>query len=579
MSGLIPQPFIDELLTQTDIVELIDSYVPLKKSGANYTACCPFHNEKTPSFNVVARKQFYHCFGCGANGNAISFIKNYLNQGFIEAVKLLASRLGLQIPDQQTHKNKTQQSLSLYQLMERINQFYQQNLKFHGQVAIDYLRSRGVDGKTAKRYQLGYAPDAWHALENQFKAHKKELVATGALIKNDSGKLYDRYRSRIIFPIHDQRGRIVGFGGRAIHNAQKPKYLNSPETAIFHKSRELYGLYQILAQKTTIESIILVEGYMDVIALAQHDIGNAVATLGTATSNFHIQLLTKHTQKLVFCFDGDLAGQKAAWKAFETCLPHLNTGLDARFMFLPENDDPDSLIRREGKTKFLLRLANATLLNRFFLEKINEGIDTTTLAGKNQLINAAKPYLIQLPEGPYKQLLLDELARITHIESYHLNHHLKNKLSTTHEIKDKTIIRSPIRLAIALLIQYPENLQTCYTKIDISSLDGKGQGLLQKLLWQIMKSPDTNTAMIIERWRNTASFELLSQLASWDHQVPEKELQREFLDIILFLQKQNFEKKIRQYLAKSRNQGLTLSEKQDLQKMLQLRHQNAHTKN
>ncbi len=297
----IPQPFIDDLLNKLDIVELIDSYVPLKKQGANYLACCPFHNEKTPSFNVVAKKQFYYCFGCGANGNAISFIMSYLNQVFTDAVETLASRLGMQVP-RDGRLDKSQQSLSLYQLLNRVSQFYQQLLKTKGQVAIDYLRQRGLSGEIAKRYQLGYAPEAWQTLEAVFKLNKNELIATGMLI-NKEGRTYDRYRHRIMFPIHDRHGRIIGFGGRAIDANQKPKYLNSPETTIFQKSRELYGLHQILQQQKTIDSLIIVEGYMDVIALAQYGINNAVAALGTATSSYHIQLLGKHTKQLIFCFE------------------------------------------------------------------------------------------------------------------------------------------------------------------------------------------------------------------------------------------------------------------------------------
>ncbi|WED43390.1 DNA primase [Legionella cardiaca] len=576
MSGLIPQPFIDELLTRTDIVEFIDSYLPLKKSGHAFVACCPFHNEKTPSFNVVARKQFYHCFGCGASGNVISFAMNYLNQGFIEAVETLASRLGLQVP-REGRTEKNQQSLSLYQLLAQVSQFYQQTLKTKGQAAINYLRQRGLTGEIAKLYQIGYAPPDWQNLEKQFKSHRSELIATGMLIEKEDGKTYDRYRHRITFPIHDRHGRIIGFGGRAIDAQQKPKYLNSPETVIFQKSRELYGLHQILQKQKTIDNIIVVEGYMDVIALAQHGIDNAVAALGTATSIYHIQLLLKHTQHLIFCFDGDAAGRQAAWRALESCLPQLNAGLNASFIFLPEGHDPDSLVREEGNQQFMARLKQAKPLNQFFFETLSRDIDLLSVAGKSQLVNATKPHLLKMQDGPYKQLLLNELARISHIEAHRLLQMISDNTPQTNQAT-KTITRSPIRLAIALLLQNPEIFSASKNYIDPNLLDDKEQDLLKKLLLQVANSPEINTATLIEQWRNTPYFEALGKLAGWDHQVPEQALVKEFIDIILFLQKQNLENKINLYIAKSRNQGLTLSERLKLQEMLKQRHQNVDDK-
>lgn len=501
---------------------------------------------------------------------------NYLNQGFTDAIETLASRLGLQVP-REGRTEKNQHSLSLYQLLEQVSQFYQQTLKTQGQQAITYLRQRGLTGEIAKRYQLGYAISDWQILEKQFRGHRAELITTGMLIQKEDGKTYDRYRHRIMFPIHDRHGRIIGFGGRAIDAQQKPKYLNSPETVIFQKSRELYGLHQVLQTQKTINCIIIVEGYLDVIALAQHGIGNAVATLGTATSTYHIQLLTKHTQHLIFCFDGDTAGRQAAWRALESCLPQLNIGLNASFIFLPEGQDPDSLVREEGATQFLERLQQAKPLNQFFFETLSRNIDLASVAGKSQLVNVTKPHLLKMQEGPYKQLLLDELARITHIESHRLEQLLRDKapqLKTSH----KPITRSPIRLAIALLIQHPEIFNECKHAIDPALLDGKDQELLQKLLQQIAKTPEVNTATLIEQWRNTPYFEALIKLASWEHQVPEVALVKEFVDIILFLQKQNLENKINQYIAKSRNQGLTLSERLNLQEMLKQRHQTVDDK-
>ncbi|MDP1602847.1 MAG: DNA primase [Legionella sp.] len=575
--SLIPREFLDELLSRTDLVELVDGYVPLKKRGNSYIACCPFHSEKTPSFNVVAKKQFYHCFGCGSSGNAISFVMSYLNQGFTDAVETLAARVGMQIP-RESNPEKSQLSFSLYQLLTRVSQFYQHSLK-SSPTAINYLRERGVSGEIAKHFQLGFAPSGWNALENQFKENKADLIKTGMLIEKDDGKTYDRYRQRIMFPIHDRHGRIIGFGGRAIDADQKPKYLNSPETIIFQKNRELYGLHQILQENSAIDNILIVEGYLDVIALAQHGICNAVAALGTATSTYHIQLLSKHTTHLIFCFDGDNAGRQAAWRALENSLPHLNNNLDARFVFLPDNQDPDSLVRAEGKEAFLARLAKAIPLSQYFLDTLTTGLDTNSVAGKSQLINAAKPFLLAMPEGTYKQLLINELSRCTRIENHRIMQIIADQTTpVAGESTHKPISRSPIRLAIAILIQHPEIYSSCQQQIDINSLDGDGQEVLQKLLIQVAENPETNTAALIEVWRDTPLFSSLGKLAGWEHNVPEEALLKEFIDIINFLQKQNFENKINLYIAKSRKQGLTVSERLILQDMLKQRHQTVHDK-
>lgn len=571
MSGLIPQPFIDDLLQRTDLVELIDSYVPLKKRGNSYTACCPFHNEKSPSFNVVARKQFYHCFGCGASGNAISFVMNYLNQGFIDAVETLATRVGLTVP-RDGQNEKTNASQDLYKLMSAVNLYYQKQLKHEGQPAVNYLRSRGLSGEIAKLYQLGFANEGWHNLDKAFPRDQKELITTGMLVKNDDGKIYDRYRNRVMFPIHDRHGRIIGFGGRVLDD-QKPKYLNSPETVIFQKSKELYGLHQILQQKKSIEYIIIVEGYMDVIALAQHGIMNAVATLGTATSSYHIQLLAKHTKSLVFCFDGDNAGKQAAWRALESSLPYLNDGLDARFIFLPEEHDPDSLVRAEGNESFLNRLKQAMPLHRFFLNTLAKNFNLQNPAGKTQLINLVKPFLQKMAEGSYTQLLIDELARLTHIESHRLNLLLTDKApAPAAKEQTATIARTPMRIAVALLLQNPEIYAKCKEQIDPNLLDASEHEILLKLLQQLAANPQANTASLIETWRDHSYFDFINRLAAWNHQVPEAELVKEFIDIILFLQKQNQELIIRRLIEKSRQQGLTEDERISLQKMLQERH-------
>ena len=578
MIGLIPRPFIDELLSHTDIVEFIDSYVPLKKRGTSHIACCPFHNEKTPSFNVIAKKQFYHCFGCGTSGNAISFAMNYLHMSFSDAVETLATRLGMQVP-REGRSEKNQQSLSLYQFLSRVSQFYQKTLKTSGHAAITYLKQRSVSGEIAHLYQLGYAPPGWQTLEAQFKQNINELSATGMLITKDDGKTYDRYRQRIMFPIHDRHGRIIGFGGRAIDAAQKPKYLNSPETAIFQKSRELYGLHQVLQQQPAVTNILIVEGYMDVIALAQHGILNAVATLGTSTSTYHIQLLSKYTKQLIFCFDGDAAGRQAAWRALESSLPHLNTGLDASFVFLPEGHDPDSLVREEGNAEFLMRLKNATPLNRFFLDTLTHDIDSTSLVGKGQLVNAAKPHLLKMSDGPYKQLLIDEIARITRIEPHRIHQLIEDKSTNQTPNANKSITRSPVRIAIALLLQNPEIYSDCSNQLSPTMLDAQKQRVLKTLMQQIAENPSINTAKLVESWRDTPLFESLTKLAAWEHQVPENALNKEFVDIVYFLEKQNRENLVQHLMKKAHADGLTEEERINLQEMLKQRHRNLDVKN
>lgn len=570
MSGLIPRAFLDELLHRTDIVDLINSYIPLKKRGNSFLACCPFHTEKTPSFNVLDKKQFYHCFGCGASGNAISFVMNHLGHDFVETVDLLASRLGLSVP-RENGSDKQNHSADLYQLLAKITIYYQNALK-KSPAAVSYLQQRGINGLIARHYQLGFALPGWNHLDKHFRTSKNELLQTGMLIKKDNGQCYDRYRERIMFPIHDKKGRLIAFGGRVINNNEKPKYLNSPESPIFQKNRELYGLYQAIQANNILANIIIVEGYLDVIALAQHGITNAVATLGTATSTYHIQLLSKYTQQIIFCFDGDEAGRQAAWKALESCLPHIEGGLDVRFIFLPDDQDPDSLVRQKGATGFTSYLNNATPLNDYFIDTLSRDCNLQIAAGKSQLISLAAPYINLIPEGSYKQLLIDELSRKTHLESHRISQIITNPNTEEASIIQKSISRSPTRLAIALLLQHPEIYFTCKEFINLNSLDGKGQEIIRQIIEYIEKNPKINTAGLIEQWRDDSQFNSIVKLAAWEHLVPENALIDEFKDIINFLQKQNLEIKINIFLEKSRKEGLTTTEQQLLQQFVQQRH-------
>ncbi|MDF1646789.1 MAG: DNA primase [Legionellaceae bacterium] len=582
MGGLIPQQFIDELLAKTDIVNFIDSYVPLKKQGTSHSACCPFHDEKTPSFNVIAKKQFYHCFGCGVSGNIISFAMQYLNQDFPEAIETLAARAGLEVPRDSQSTRSHIKSLPLYELLSQVAVFYQNKLDTPGpgHDAKRYLEKRGVSAEVIKRYQVGYAPQGWHTLEQSFKPHLNELITTGMLVQKDDNNTYDRYRHRIIFPIHDCHGRLIGFGGRAIDDTQKPKYLNSPETVIFQKNRELYGLHQVLeTYPKSPHSILIVEGYMDVIALAEHGILNAVATLGTATSTYHVQRLSKHTQTLIFCFDGDAAGKKAALRALENTLPTLDGKLNAQFIFLPEGEDPDSLIQREGQEAFNQRIQQATPLHEYLLQILTESLDMTSLAGRSQLLGAITPYWQKLPDGPYKQLLLDELARLTHLDV----HRIDKTLNEAHPPKKMTtspqyLKRTPIRIATALLLQHPELYTSAHAQLPhLDQFTESNQQVLKQLLQHLSENPSSTTATLVELFRNTTLFDAINKLAAWNHQVPATALETEFIETVLFLTKQTEVREVEQLIKKARHHSLTETERKTLQAMLQNRHRHSET--
>lgn len=480
MAGLIPQAFIDDLLSRADIVDVIDKKVPLKKTGKNYSACCPFHKEKTPSFSVQPERQFYYCFGCGAGGNALGFVMNYEQMDFPQAVESLARDLGLEVPREESAAatKKQSENAKLFVVLERSNKFYQQQLRQHEnrQAAVDYLKARGVSGEIARDFQLGYAPPGWDNLLTDIGSDAGEqhsLFKAGMLIEkggadkrgnnragtergnasaedkdkqaeessNDTstGKqtphYYDRFRHRIIFPIRDSRGRTIAFGGRVLGD-DKPKYLNSPETPVFHKGSELYGLYECKKSGAKFKRLLLVEGYMDVIALAQMGIYNAVATLGTATSTRHLTRMFRQVSEIVFCFDGDDAGRTAAWRALETTLPLMEDGRRVKFLFLPEGDDPDTLVREIGEAAFNTRVEQATQLEDFFFNKLSQDLDINSIEGKARLSNLAKPLIAKFPRGIYGQLMLDRLSETLGVSSESLSQLLENKPPTTTESYD-----------------------------------------------------------------------------------------------------------------------------------------------
>lgn len=423
MAGRIPQSFIDDLLNRTDIADVVEERISLKRTGRNYSALCPFHKEKTPSFSVNPEKQFYHCFGCGASGNAIGFVMEHDRMDFPEAVDLLARRLGLEVPKEANtiHHEKTERLKDNYRILENSADFFQQQLRQHPdrEKAVSYLKQRGLSGQIAKRYQIGFAPAGWDNLISHLnntepsKPSEKLLDETGMVISRpDDNKCYDRFRDRIMFPIVDMRGRTIAFGGRVLTD-EKPKYLNSPETPTFHKSQELYGLYQARQANRKLEQVLIVEGYMDVVALAQFGINNAVATLGTATSEQHLTRLYKIVPEVIFCFDGDAAGRKAAHRALETALPVMEDGREARFLFLPEGEDPDTLVRKEGPEAFQERVNQATPLSGFFYDAHSEGLDTHTSEGASRLSKVALPLLNKIPGRVFQELMRQKLASIT----------------------------------------------------------------------------------------------------------------------------------------------------------------------
>ncbi|MCL6269974.1 DNA primase [Sansalvadorimonas sp. 2012CJ34-2] len=421
MAGLIPQSFIDNLLARTDIIEVVSDRITLKKAGRNHQALCPFHKEKSPSFSVSQDKQFYYCFGCGASGNAVGFVMDYDHIGFPEAVELLARRAGLEVPREGGAKQKRERYDTLYQILEKSAEWYSGQLRSHSsaKIAQNYLRQRGLDGRIAKQFQIGYAPPGWDNLMETLGStpERSQLLLDGGLVvENEERKsTYDRFRNRIIFPIRDLRGRTIAFGGRVLGD-DKPKYLNSPETPVFHKGRELYGLYEARQANRSLEQILVVEGYMDVIALAQQGITCAAATLGTATTSDHLNQLFRHTSQVIFCFDGDNAGRQAAWRALENAIPGMDDGRQIRFLFLPQGEDPDSLVRKEGPDAFLFRLkdkSQALPFDDYFFRHFEQEIDTSTLDGKARLVHIVTPYIHKLPEGTFKSLMLKKLGDIS----------------------------------------------------------------------------------------------------------------------------------------------------------------------
>ncbi len=508
----IPAYFIQDLLNRIDVVDLVQSRVPIKKKGANYHGLCPFHNEKTPSFTVSAPKQFYHCFGCGAHGNAIGFVMDLDRLNFVEAIEELARQLGLEVPREGPDNTPRPQYDALYALMNQAGAFYQSQLREHPDKnrAVHYLKKRGLTGVTAKWFGLGFAPPEWDAFLRFLKPNSTQLdllQQAGLLSQSDKSQAYDRFRDRIMFPIHDKRGRIVGFGGRVIDQGE-PKYLNSPETPIFHKGKILYGLFEAKKRLHSFLRILVVEGYMDVVMLAQAGIYYSVATLGTATTPEHIRLIKQECHEIIFCFDGDKAGREAASRALKVCLPFMTGELDVRFLFLPEGEDPDSLVQQEGKAAFEVRLNREPLsLYDFMIRKLDEDLNLKTVSGKSRWILRFKPFWKELPEGPFKNFVLDSVAQRFGFRF----EQMQNQLESVAEEAAAPEAERQLSLeekALALLVQNPDLAQMLAPDhhVDIP--------LLEELIQACQKESFKNTGQAIEYFREHVEFDLFNQLAS-----------------------------------------------------------------
>jgi DNA primase len=574
MAGKIPEQFIQDILARTDLVELIDAKVPLKRSGSNFMARCPFHSEKTPSFSVNRDKQFYYCFGCGARGTAISFLMDYDRLSFPEAIETLADALGLPVPREQgegaDRKSAMESAQALYSVLERASRFYQQQLKIHPDArrAVDYLRQRGVSGEIARRYSLGFAPPGYQSLPGDWS--RALLQSAGLQASSQPGRSHDWFRDRIMFPIRDRRSRIVGFGGRIIDEGT-PKYLNSPETDVFHKHREVYGLFELLEVLRKPDCIVVVEGYMDVIALAQFGIENAVATLGTATSTDQVGLLFRYTSTVVFCFDGDNAGRNAAWKALDSSLVHLREGRQLRFLLLPEGQDPDSMVRAEGLEAFMRRVEMAQPFSEYFFEHLAEGLDLGTIEGRSALVGKAQPLIHKLSPGVFREMIEARLESLA-------GHAVKGKAGVfeTREVSRVGSSRpattgrpSAMRTFLALLLQNPNLIEhvDSYAAERLTQSDRQGP-LVGAVIEFLMAYPQITVGGVIEGFRDTPHAEVISRLIAWDTQVMADAVEAAFLDYLHHLTEVRVKDgRLETLIIKSRDQKLSIDELEELRRL------------
>lgn len=638
MAGLIPQGFIDDLLNRTDIVDVVSSRLQLKKTGKNFSACCPFHKEKTPSFSVSPDKQFYYCFGCGAGGNALGFIMDHDNLDFVQAVEDLAKSAGMEVPREQSIKGqKPRQPVDspLYPLLTAAAEFYRQALKSHPtrRAAVDYLKGRGLSGEIARDFGLGFAPPGWDNLHKHLSSdtlQQKAMIDAGLLIENaETGKRYDRFRDRVMFPIRDSRGRVIAFGGRVLGD-DKPKYLNSPETPVFHKGQELYGLFEARKFNRNLDEIIVVEGYMDVIALAQQGLRNAVATLGTATSEEHLKRLFRVVPNVLFCFDGDQAGRNAAWRALEATLSSLQDGRRARFLFLPEGEDPDTLVRAEGTDAFKARIhQHAQPLADYFFEQLTKEADPRSLEGKAHMATLAAPLIDKVPGANLRTLMRQRLTQITGLNSETVSQLVQNAPAEAPPSYDPgfdydampdyadyqpqggydvpqqewtpkktggqgqkkwekkpwdkkgkrgddepraprtpTTVEPPTLTALRTLLHHPELAEKVEDASHFAAEDHTYAQLLVALLEALQKNPKLRSLQLIARWHGTEQGRLLRALAEKEWLISADNLEQQFFDTITRLSARQRERSLEQLIRKERQTGLDADEKLLLLKLL-----------
>ncbi len=639
MAGLIPQSFIDDLLNRTDIVDVVSSRVQLKKAGKNYTACCPFHKEKTPSFSVSPDKQFYYCFGCGAGGNALGFLMDHDNLDFPQAVEDLAKAAGMEIPREESgrpHKPRQPTDSPLYPLLTAAADFYRQALKSHPQrkAAVDYLKGRGLTGEIARDFGLGFAPPGWDNLYKHLSSdtlQQKAMIDAGLLVENaETGKRYDRFRDRVMFPIRDSRGRIIAFGGRVLGD-DKPKYLNSPETPVFHKGQELYGLFEARKNNRNLDEIIVVEGYMDVIALAQQGLRNAVATLGTATSEEHLKRLFRVVPSVLFCFDGDQAGRNAAWRALEATLSSLQDGRRARFLFLPEGEDPDTLVRSEGTDAFRARInQHAQPLADYFFQQLTEEADPRSLEGKAHMATLAAPLIDKVPGANLRTLMRQRLLEITGLSGeavsqlvhsapqdappptydpgmdydampdYSDFHQPQEAYAPQQEWTPKkpgaggkqwdkkpwskngkrgdrdeayaprtpVAVEAPTLIALRTLIHHPQLAGKVESADHFANESNTYAQVLIALIEAVQKNPKLNSIQLMARWHGTEQGRLLKALAEKEWLIDGDNLEQQFLDTITRLSAGQHTQTLDELIKRARQPGLTAEEQIQIAKQM-----------
>ena len=576
---MIPKHFIQDLLNRLDIVDVIEHYVPLKKAGANFVACCPFHSEKSPSFTVSQTKQFYHCFGCGAHGTAIGFVMEHSGFGFIDAVEELARTIGVTVPQETPVAGQVQHNVApdLYDVMQSATRYYREQLK-QSPGAIDYLKRRGLSGEIASRFGIGYAPEGWQNLENlPIPYQARTLLEAGLVIENDEGKRYDRFRDRIMFPIVNTRGQVIGFGGRVLDYGEiksgnlpaakataelsQPKYLNSPETPLFEKGRELYGLFQAQKAIRTHRQVLVVEGYMDVVALAQHGVEYAVATLGTATTPYHVQKLLRLTDKVIFCFDGDSAGQRAAWRALENALPQLVDGKQLCFLFLPQQHDPDTYVREHGTAAFEQLLQDALPLSGYMLRELSSQVDLRTQEGRTALLQQAKPLITAISAPASALLLRKEIAALAGITQPELEalYAIKPLGKPAKPLNQKKSRPAPsnLRMLLRCLLFQPELAAGLSLEFDSNEVEAEALRALTE--WLRAQEGVVSTPAIIQHFQGTTHEALLAREQADIMQWGEKfDAAAEFQGILAKLHTERRKKEVHELNIKIQNSGIGL---------------------